>query len=249
MNTIVKHAPAGPVAVVTGGAVRVGRGIALGLAEAGFDVAVNYHRSESEAREVSARIEAVGRRALPIRADVSRSGEIDGLLEKVRSRFGRMDLLVNNASLFQQSPFMEIQEEEWDRVMDVNVKGPFLMVQKAADLLADSGGSVVNVVDLSAFRPWREFPHHSVSKAALLHLTRVMARALAPRVRVNAVAPGSVLLPDDYTEEQKERARGRTALGELGAPEDVLRTILFLERSSFITGEVITVDGGQTLEG
>jgi pteridine reductase len=165
----------------------------------------------------------------------------------VEAEFGRLDLLVNNASLFEGAPLLKVAEQEWDRVMAVNLKGPFLMVKATANLLARSGGQVVNLVDLSAFQPWVEYPHHSVSKAALLQLTRVMARALAPQVRVNAIAPGAVLLPESYDEERQERSRAQSPLGTLGSAEDVVRTVLFLERSPFITGEVIVVDGGRML--
>ncbi len=237
----------GRVALVTGGAVRVGRAICLALAEAGFHVVVNYHSSEPEAREVSQRIEELGQRAFVAQADVSNPEEVTWLIEKVRERMGRLDLVVNNASLFRQVPLLDIENEDWDRVMGVNLKGPFLVAREAAPLLGAEGGSVINLVDLSAFRPWEEFPHHSVSKAALLHLTRVMARSLAPKIRVNAIAPGSVLLPDGHSEEQEQRAIDRTVLGHLGSPEDVARTVLFLDRSPFITGEVVVVDGGQSL--
>ena len=237
------------VALVTGGAVRVGRAITLGLAEAGYDVVVNYHTSESEALTVTRKVEDLGRRVVVARGDVSRAQDVGRIAETVKERFGRLDLLVNNASLFPATPFLEIEEGEWDRVMGVNLKGPFLMVKATAELLTASRGRVVNLVDLSAFQPWVEHPHHAVSKAGLLHLTRVMARALAPHVRVNAIAPGAVLLPEDYDEEDRKRSRERAALGTLGSPEDVVRTVLFLERSPFITGEVIVVDGGRLLGG
>lgn len=239
-----------PVALVTGGAVRVGRALSLGLAEAGFDVAVNYHTSGDAARQVADRVDDLGRRVVLCPGDVSRAADVDAVADAVRDTYGRLDLLVNNASTFFRTPFLEVDEEEWDRTMDVNVKGPFLLVRSLAPLLADGpGGSVVNVADLSAFRPWPAYPHHSVSKAALVHLTRVMARELAPRVRVNAVAPGTVLPPEDYGREERETSRRRTLLGTLGTPEDVVRTVLFLARSPFITGEVVVVDGGRSLSG
>jgi pteridine reductase len=237
------------IALVTGGAVRIGRAITLGLAEAGYDVVVNYHSSEGEARSVSREVEAMGRRSIIASGDVSRSDDVARIREQVASSFGRLDLLVNNASLFGHRTLLEVEEEEWDRVMEVNLKGPFLMVKATADLLSDSRGSVINLVDLSAFQPWVEYAHHAVSKAGLLHLTRVMARAMAPRVRVNAIAPGAVLLPDHYDEEDRVRSRDASALGTLGSPEDVVRTVLFLDRSPFITGEVIVVDGGRLLGG
>jgi len=236
-------------ALITGGAVRIGRAVTLGLAEEGFDVVVNYHTSESEARSVKREVEALGRRCVIAGGDVSNSADVDRISQEVRRSCGRLDLLVNNASLFSQGPLMEVDEGEWDRVMAVNLKGPFLMVKATADLLTEARGSVVNLVDLSAFQPWVEYPHHAVSKAGLLQLTRVMARAMAPRVRVNAIAPGAVLLPEDYDQEARIRSRERAPLGTLGSPEDVVRTVLFLDRSPFITGEVVVVDGGRLLGG
>lgn len=235
------------VALITGGAVRVGRAITLGLAEAGYDIALTWHTSGNEARSVARDVEELGRRVLVMQGDVSQPDAVEEVASAVRKEFGRLDLLVNNASIFANTPLLEIEPGEWDRVMEVNLKGPFLMVKATADLLTAAGGRIVNLVDLSAFQPWVEYPHHAVSKAGLLQLTRVMARALAPRVRVNAIAPGAVLLPESYTEDQHRRSRESSALGRLGSPEDVVRTILFLERSDFITGEVIVVDGGRLL--
>ncbi len=235
------------VALITGGAVRVGRAITLGLAEAGYDVVIVYHTSAAEARAVADSVRELGRVALVVRGDVAVAEDIEAISQRLRDELGRLDLLVNNASLFQSAPLLDVQEREWDRVMAVNLKGPFLMVKAMADLLTEANGRVVNLIDLSAFQPWVENPHHAVSKAGLLHLTRVMAQALAPAVRVNAVAPGAVLLPESYDEDAHRGSRERSALGTLGSPDDVVRTILFLERSPFITGEVIVVDGGRML--
>ncbi len=227
----------------------MGRAISLGLAEAGFDVLVNHHASPGDAQDVVDRIEALGQRAVAVQGDVSTSDGVERVAAVLRERFGRLDLLVNNASLFQPRRLLEVEEEEWDRVMAVNLKGPFLMLKATADLLDQAEGTVVNLVDLSATQPWTEYAHHAVSKAGLLHLTRVMARAMAPRVRVNAIAPGSVLPPDDAEDAYRERSRRAAALGTLGTPEDVVRTVLFLHRSPFITGEVVVVDGGRSLGG
>jgi pteridine reductase len=219
----------------------------MGLAEAGFNVVVNYHTSAGPAREVERRITGLGRRALLAPGDVSEAADVRRIADDVEREFGRLDVVVNSASTFHARPLMEIDEAEWDAVMRVNLKGPFMLAQATAPLLVASRGSIVNILDLSAIQPWIEHPHHSVSKAGLLHLTRVMARTLAPHVRVNAVAPGTVLPPEDHTPQQIESERRRTPLGTLGTPQDVVRTVLFLQGSPFITGEMILVDGGQHL--
>lgn len=237
----------GKVALVTGGAVRVGRALSLGLAEAGFDLLVHFHTSEGPAREVARRVEALGRRALPVRCDLSDPEDVGAMAAAAEAGYGRLDLLINSAATFRRGSLLDLTVEEWDAVMAVNLRGPFLVVQKLAPLLRAAGGTVLNVLDLSAFEPWTAYPHHAVSKAGLLQLTRVMARALAPRVRVNGIAPGTVLPPDDFGREDLERERARTLLGTLGSPEDVVRTALFLAASPFITGEVVVVDGGRRL--
>ncbi|MBI4538789.1 MAG: SDR family oxidoreductase [Gemmatimonadetes bacterium] len=234
------------VAVVTGGAVRLGRAITLGLAHAGYDVVINYHRSGRAADAVAAEVRALGRRAELAHGDVACTRDVEAVVGRARE-LGRLDLLVNNASLFEARPLLEISEEEWDRVLGVNLKGPFLMAQAATPLLREARGCIVNIVDLSAFQPWPHFAHHAVSKAGLLHLTRVLARALGPEIRVNAVAPGPVLPPDRYPPEQIERSRRATVLGRWGSPEDVVRAVLFLADSPYITGEVVVVDGGRLL--
>lgn len=235
-------------AIVTGGAVRIGRAITLGLARAGYHVVINYFTSGEPARQLVCEVAALGRRAVAVQGDVSVPADVHRIVGHAQQEFGRLDLLVNNASLFESKPFAEITEAEWDRVLAVNLKGPFLMAQAAAPLLRASGGSIVNILDLSAFQPWRDFPHHAVSKAGLLHLTRVLARLLAPEVRANAVAPGPVLPPERYTEEEMERSRRATVLGRWGSPEDVARAVLFLADSPYVTGEVLVVDGGRLLK-
>jgi len=235
------------VALVTGGAVRVGRVLSLGLAAAGYDVVVNYRASSGPAEEVAASIAAMGRRCSLVQGDLADPETAPALAEHVQENFGRLDLLVNNAAAFDARPLIDVDAEAWDAVMDLNVRGPHLLVRALAPLLAASGGSVVNIVDLSAFQAWTEYPHHAVSKAALAHLTRVQARALAPQVRVNAVAPGAVLPPDDYSPERTEKLRAATPLQKLGSPEDVLGAVLYFAQAPFVTGQVLAVDGGRLL--
>lgn len=239
-----RAAPARQVALVTGGATRIGRALAVGLAEAGYDIAVSYWSSAAEAREVQARTEALGRRFVAVRADLAQVGAASEIAQAVASGFGRLDLLVNSASSFRRASLLEVASEEWDEVMAVNLRAPFLLVRAAASLLRQARGAVVNIVDLSAFQAWTAFPHHSVSKAALLHLTKVMAAALAPEVRVNAVAPGRVLDPPASAAEPAAERR-EALLDRPGQPEDVVQAVLYLARAPFVTGEAAVCDGGR----
>lgn len=235
------------VALVTGGAVRVGRAICLGLAEAGYDVVVHHRSSAAEAEELVARVRELGRRTALAAGDLREPGVAPSVVDVARRTFGRLDLLVNSAASFRAGPLLDSDAAAWDDVMALNVRAPHLLVRAAADLLGAVGGSVVNIVDLSAFQPWTLHPVHAVSKAALAHLTRVQARALAPHVRVNAVAPGAVLPPDDYDDEATEALRRMTPLGRLGSPEDVVRAVLFLADAGYVTGQILAVDGGRLL--
>ncbi|MFW5947520.1 MAG: SDR family oxidoreductase, partial [Gemmatimonadota bacterium] len=161
---------------------------------------------------------------------------------------GRLHVLVNSASLFESARFTDVTAEAWDRVMAVNLRAPFLLIQATAPLLRASNGVVVNIADLAGVQAWPAFPHHGISKAGLIHLTKVAARALAPDVRVNGIVPGTVLPPEDYTREQIDASVDRTALKRLGTPADVVEALLFLVHSDFATGSIVTVDGGTTLK-
>ncbi len=238
-----------PVALVTGGGVRVGRAIALGLVESGYDLVVSYNSSATGAAEVATAAAHLGRRVQPVRAELSSEEDVVRLARSVQDRFGRLDLLVNSASSFVTADLLEVTTEEWDSVMAVNLRAPFQLVRETAALLRAARGSVVNIVDLSALQPWTSHPQHSVSKAALLHLTRIMARRLAPEVRVNAVAPGHVLPPEYFSAADIERDRLRVPLGRIGTPDDVASAVRFLAGADYVTGEVIVVDGGLGLAG
>ena len=168
-------------------------------------------------------------------------------MEAVRAAYGRLDLLVNSAASFEAAPLLDVDAEAWDAVMALNVRAPHLLVRAAAELLRASRGCVVNISDLAALQPWTERPHHAVSKAALAHLTKIQARVLAPEVRVNAVAPGAVLPPDDFPEERLRALAAATPLKRLGTPEDVAEAVLYLARAPFVTGQVLVVDGGRLL--
>jgi len=235
------------VALVTGGAVRLGRAIALGFAEAGYDLLVHYHASAGPAESLVKDVEAMGRRCAAVQVDLTSAQGPRILLDALTHAYARLDVVVNSAAGFDATPLEDVDADGWDDIMALNVRAPHLVVREAAPFLRETRGSVVNLVDLSAFQPWTEYPVHAVSKAALAHLTRVQARALAPQVRVNAVAPGAVLPPDDYPAERLEVLRARTPLRTLGTPDDVVQAVLFLAQAPFVTGQVLAVDGGRLL--
>ena len=240
--------PRDRIALVTGGARRVGRAIALGLARRGSHVAVHYHASRADAAETIGEIEALGVRARAYAADLRDPEQIERLFRQVESDFGGLDILVNSAAILEHRPLLEITPEEWDRVLDLNLRAPFLCAQHAARLMrARHAGKIINVSDLAAHQPWTGYAHHCASKAGLEALTRVLARALAPEVHVNAIAPGSVLPPEDWDDDQRAALIRKTALKRLGAPADVVRAVEFLLESDYVTGATVIVDGGRLL--
>ena len=235
------------VALVTGGAIRVGRAITLALAAAEYDVVISYRSSAGPAQETRATVESLGRRCETVCADLAQPASADVVIDAVRATFGRLDLVVNSAANFDERALLDVDAEAWDTVMSLNARAPHLVVRAAADLLREAGGSVVNIVDLSAFQPWSDYPAHSVSKAALAHLTRIQARALAPKIRVNGIAPGAVLRPDDWPPERWRALAQNAPLERAGSPEDVAQAVLFFARAEFVTGQILAVDGGRLL--
>jgi NAD(P)-dependent dehydrogenase (short-subunit alcohol dehydrogenase family) len=244
----VSQAPlAGKVALVTGAAKRIGRSVALRLASEGADVIVNYRSSKVEAEEVVARISATGRRAMAIRADVAKRTDVLALFATIEKEFGRLDILVNNAGMFFPAKFEELTEEQWDTILDANLKSQFLCSQTAAPMLRRSGqGRIINFASLGGLLAWPAYTHYCVSKAGVIMLTRCLARALAPEITVNAVAPGTISFPGDAPEIAEDFIR-RAPMGRTGGPEDIDDAVMFLVQAPFITGQVIVVDGGRTL--
>jgi len=237
----------GTVALVTGAGHRVGRALALALAREGAHIAVHYHNSAGPATETAAVVERLGQRAVVLQADLGSVEAAEALPGAAVSKLGRLDVLINSASLFESSGLLDVTADDWDRVMAVNLRAPFLLTRAAAPYLAERSGVVINIADLAGIMAWPAFPHHGVSKAGLIHLTRVSARTLGPHIRVNCVVPGTVLPPDDYTEEQVAADVERTVLKRLGSPRDVEEAMLFLIRSDFATGSIVVIDGGRIL--
>lgn len=235
------------VALVTGGAVRLGRQVALGLARSGYDVIATYHTSVEPAHALQDDVAALGRRCELVQADLAEPRAVEDVAGTCREAFGRLDVLVNSAASFDPRPLLEVDAERWDAVMALNVRGPHLLVRATADLLRNAGGCVINICDLAAFEPWTQHPAHSVSKAALAHLTRIQARVLAPEVRVNGIAPGAVLPPESYSAERLRALADAAPLRRLGDPQDVVDAVLYLAGADFVTGEILVVDGGRSL--
>lgn len=244
--------PAGKVALVTGGAARVGKALSLALARAGAHVAVNYHTSAEAAQATAAEAAALGVRALPVQADVGDPAAVQRLAAEVEAAFGRVDILVHAADLFARTSFPDGGAEAfaaWQRVLRTALDGAWLVGSACAPgMLARGEGLIVNIVDLSAWQPWRGFAAHAVAKAGLLALTRQLALELAPAVRVNAIAPGNVLPPPGMSAERGQALARRSLLGRWGSPDDVARALIYLVENDFVTGDVLTVDGGERLK-
>jgi pteridine reductase len=238
----------GRVALVTGAGRRLGREMARGLAGRGMTLAIHHHASGEGARTLRDDVVAAGGRAECFAADLADAAAAKALASRVVTAFGRLDVLVNSAAVMHQLRFEETTPEQYDAILDLNLRSVFFCTQGAAPALRQSRGKVVNIADLAGLQPWPGFAAHSVSKAGVVMLTRVLARALAPDVTVNAIAPGAVLVPEGYDAEERERLARATPLKRLGSPGDVVGALFYLlESADFVTGEVLAVDGGRLL--
>lgn len=235
------------VALITGAAVRVGRVTALTLADMGAHIAFTYLNDEPW-QQTLAEIEARGVQAMALPLDVRQHEQPKKVVEKVIAEYGRIDILVNNASNWLSAPFLDISLAAWQASLDVNLTGPFLCAQAVAPhMLKQQSGLIINITDLSAFQTWPNFAHHAAGKAGLVALTKVMAAELAPHVRVNGIAPGTVLLPPNASEEKIRWATENSLLKRVGSPEDVAQTVVFLAQMEFATGAIYLIDGGRAL--
>jgi len=237
----------GRVALVTGAGKRLGRAVALRLAKEGADIAVHYGKSGSEAREVVGEIEKLGRRAAAFSAELTDVSAIRKFVADVAAHFGRLDILVNSAANFLETKFSETSEAAWDASLDTNLKAPFFCAQAAAPYLIASGrGVIINFSDIGGLMGWREFLPHSISKAGVVMLTRVLAKELGPKVRVNALAPGTISMPGDPPEWEQD-FRQKAPLSRSGRPEEIADAVMYLLTAEFVTGHVLVIDGGRTL--
>ena len=234
------------IALVTGSARRIGRATVLALAERGARIAIHYRASEEDANETLAAVRQMGADAETFQAELTRQEDRLRLVRDVGSRFGGVDILVNNASVFAPATLEETTPTIWDQQMEANAKAPYFVAQGVAPMMLRSGrGKIINLADPAGELIWPAYFPYSVSKASLLGVTRGLAKSLAPTVQVNAVAPGPVCFPEYYTGDQKRFAVEQTLLKREGSPDDVVRAIVFLIENDYITGEVIHVDGGR----
>jgi len=235
----------GRVALVTGAAKRIGRSVALRLANEGADVAVNYRSSREEAESVVREIQGVGRRAMAVQGDVSRRADVQKMFAEIEKEFARLDILVNNAGKFFAAKFEELTETQWDDILNANLKSQFLCAQAAAPLMKRQGrGWIINLSSLGGLLAWPGYTHYCVSKAGVIMLTRCLARALAPEILVNSVAPGTIQFPGEAPDEDYIQ---RVPLHRTGTGDDIADAVAYFATSNFVTGQIIAVDGGRVL--
>jgi pteridine reductase len=240
----------GKVALVTGAGIRVGREIALALAGLGMHIAIHYNASRAAAERTADVARELGVEAESLQADLgAMADEARKLVGAVEHRWGRLDVLVNSAAIFPRTPWESIDEETWDRTLAVNLKGPFFTAWHAVDLMRrGGGGSIVNIADWAGLRPYKNYLPYVISKGGIITMTRALAKELAPQIRVNAVAPGPVLMPEEFDPRTVDRVVEGTLLKRLGNPADVAEAVVFLvSRTDFVTGHVLVVDGGRLI--
>ena len=236
------------VALVTGAARRIGRAIALDLFTHGTSIAVHYRTSQSEADALVAEITAGGGNAQAFRSNLEHVAEIEQMVANILDAFGRIDILVNSASVFAPTPLTEITERDWDANLDTNLKACFFLSKFASAAMRQQGaGKIVNLGDWAGIRPYKDYLPYSVSKSGLIGLTKALAKELAPEVQVNCIALGMVMPPENYSKKEVERLVSRTLTKKIGTPEDVARAVVFFCETDFATGTILPLEGGRLL--
>jgi pteridine reductase len=216
----------------------------MALGARGMRVAVHYHGAEAGARDTARAIVEAGGEAVTLRADLRQPGAPARLVTEAVDRLGPLSVLVNSAAVMIRTPFEDVTEQVWDEIFALNLRAPFFCAQAAADRMED-GGVIINIADLAAFETWTGYIPHAASKAGVVHITRALAKRLAPRLRVNAIAPGAVLLPDEWGADDAHHLVTTTPLARIGSPEDVTQAVLYLIDAQYVTGQTLIVDGGR----
>ena len=238
----------GAGALVTGAGTRIGQAIAIGLAQSGCDVAIHYHGSADGAEDTARAVRAAGRRAELFQVDLTDARAARGLAADAARRLERLDVLVNSAAIMVQERLEDVTPESWNATFDLNLRAMFFVSQGAIPPLRRSKGKIVNMADIAGLEPWPGYVPHCISKAGVIMLTKGLARALAPDIAVNAIAPGAVLLPDGWDRQASDHIRETTPLKRLGAPADVVAAVRFLlESTDYVTGTILVIDGGRLI--
>jgi NAD(P)-dependent dehydrogenase (short-subunit alcohol dehydrogenase family) len=233
------------VAIVTGAAKRIGRSIALRLAAEGASIVINYESSKPEAQQLVEQLKSTGNRVIAVQGDVSKRADVQKLFAATEAEFGRLDILVNNAGMFFAADFEQLTEEQWDRILNTNLKSQFLCCQVAALLMKRGGGGrIINISSLGGILPWPAFTHYCVSKAGSIMLTKCLARALGPEITVNSVAPGTIQFPGEAPDEDYIR---KVPLHRTGTGDEIAEAVFYFATAKFVTGQILAVDGGRSL--
>jgi NAD(P)-dependent dehydrogenase (short-subunit alcohol dehydrogenase family) len=233
------------VAIVTGAAKRIGRSIALRLAAEGASIVINYESSKPEAQQLVEQLKSTGNRVIAVQGDVSKRADVQKLFAVTEAEFGRLDILVNNAGMFFAADFEQLTEEQWDRILNTNLKSQFLCCQVAALLMKRGGGGrIINISSLGGILPWPAFTHYCVSKAGSIMLTKCLARALGPEITVNSVAPGTIQFPGEAPDEDYIR---KVPLHRTGTGDEIAEAVFYFATAKFVTGQILAVDGGRSL--
>ncbi len=235
--------------LITGAAKRIGKEIARHFAKKGAHVLIHYRNSRKEAEELAQELKLLKIKTHLYQADLTRQNDIQKMVTQILKENEGVDILVNNASIFYPTPFGKITEKDWDQFFAANLKAPFFLSQALAPSMKKKGrGHIINIADWSGLRPYTGYLPYCTSKGALITLTQGLAKTLAPEIRVNAVCPGPILPPPDFTEDEKEKVAQNTLLGRWGNPEDIAKMVVFLAEQEFITGSYHLVDGGESLK-
>jgi pteridine reductase len=233
-------------ALVTGAGHRVGRAFAVALGARGYEVAVHYNSAAAPADETVSIIEKAGGKARKFGCDLTATDGPASLVASVFDQMKRLDVVINSAAVMLRTLVDEVTVEEWDKIFALNLRAPFFVAQAAARVMTE-GGVIINIADLAAYETWPAYVPHAISKAGVVKMTESLARVFAPKLRVNAIAPGAILLPDDWDEEAAKRFASTTPLKRLGSPDDAVAAMLYLLDAGYVTGETIVVDGGRRI--
>lgn len=234
--------------IITGGAHRLGKEISLALAKKGANIIFTYNKSADLAKETLKTIKTLKVKTIALKVNNLKVNEIKNGVKKIYKQFSQIDVLINSAAIFYETPILKIIEKDWDNFLDINLKATFFWCKFVGEkMLKKSGGKIINIADVSAFKPWTNFIPYCVSKAGVVTITKVLAKTLAPKITVNAICPGAVLLPEHFTKSEIKNSKKITPLKRIGTQQDIIKAVIFLIESDYLTGIALPVDGGRLI--